>query len=85
MSDHRDLPARDAAFRPDLGALWREARGFGRPSILTSSLSGKVWAKIDFDTLPGTELRAESERHTEPEDALAEAIERARQIRAAFK
>lgn len=75
----------DGAVSPrDLGALWREARALWRPRVSTMS-DGTVYSVIEFATVKGTTLKAESEFHDTPEAALAEAIDRARAIRAAFK
>lgn len=68
-----------------LDDLFREALTYGRVAINTSD-SRKFWAHIEFETIPGTSLKAGHPGFTEtPHEALRAAIDNAKEIRRAFK
>ena len=68
-----------------LGDLFKEARTFGRATIFSHE-DDTYHAKITFQTVAGTELRAESSyREPTPEAAVTAAITKAKIIAAQFK
>jgi hypothetical protein len=59
-----------------LDDLWDDASSYGRVRLCTSE-SGKVWAVIEFETVPGITLKAQGEFVATPQLALLDAIKKA--------
>lgn len=71
-----------------LDHLFAQAEGFGHVSLYSSTkrTPGRAYkCTIYFATIPGTALKAESEFDLTLSEALAQAITKARAIKAAFR
>lgn len=56
-------------------ALWYKAREFGAVRLSTTD-KGKYWCVIEFQTIPGVNLKAEGKFNMDdPEEAIKSAIE----------
>ncbi len=77
--------------RRSLDVLFAEAEQYGLVKVsqfrpLFGNSSRLVWhAWIEFQTISGTSLKAESQQTSTPHEALEQAIDKARQIAGQFK
>ena len=85
MNDQLVPTKKTAASAQHLGDLFKEARAFGRIRLSTLR-DGTYYAAIEFETLAGTELKAQSTfDEPTPEAAVKAAIAKAKIIAAQFK